>query len=79
MSTRSWQRRADRLGSLCEQVKTVKVESLVLAMTEAVAAPNPFNPAEGTAKIHFNLSKARDVTVRIYDFAGLEVATLANE
>lgn len=69
---------ADLLGAACERIQIVKVEALVLAMTEAVAAPNPFNPAEGTSKIHFNLSKAGDVTVRIYDFAGLEVATLAS-
>lgn len=69
---------ADYLGAACEKIQIVKVEALALAMTEAVAAPNPFNPAEGTAKIHFNLSKAGDVTVRIYDFAGIEVATLAS-
>lgn len=67
----------DALGNRCDTVKVVRVESAVLAMTEAMAFPNPFNPAETEAGIHFNLSRPSDVTVRIYDFAGNEVNALA--
>jgi len=69
---------ADQLGSSCTKTQAVKVESAVLAMTEAQAYPNPFNPATSDAKIHFNVSKTSDVTIKIYDFAGLEVATVAS-
>jgi hypothetical protein len=75
----------DRLGTGCEKAMAVKVEALVLAMTEAVAAPNPFNPQGadkalgGLLNIGFNLEKKADVTIKVYDFAGLEVATVANQ
>lgn len=38
--------------------------------------PNPFNP---TTKISFNLEKAANVQLKVYDMAGKEVATLINE
>jgi hypothetical protein len=76
----------DLLGSKCEKALAVKVEALVMAMTEAAVAPNPFNPQGGTAQgggglmnIGFNLAKQGDVTIKIYDFAGLQVATVVNQ
>ena len=48
-------------------------------MTQTSAYPNPFNPADGMdATITFDLSKAADVTVRIYDFGGNYVTTIAS-
>lgn len=37
--------------------------------------PNPFNP---TTNISFNLPKAQEVTLKVYDMLGREVATLLN-
>ncbi|MEX2410817.1 MAG: T9SS type A sorting domain-containing protein, partial [Candidatus Paceibacterota bacterium] len=37
--------------------------------------PNPFNP---TTKISFNMPKAQEVTLKVYDMLGREVATLLN-
>jgi hypothetical protein len=38
--------------------------------------PNPFNP---TTKIHFDLPKASDIKLIVYDILGKEVVTLVNE
>jgi len=38
--------------------------------------PNPFNP---TTQIKFNITRADNVTVKIYDILGKEVITLLNE
>ena len=38
--------------------------------------PNPFNP---TTKIQYSLTKPADVSLRIYDILGRELATLVNE
>jgi len=69
----------DRLGNRCNVTKTVLVESAVLAMSGTYAYPNPVNPAESNARIQFNLSKAADVTVQVYDFGGKFVSTLASK
>jgi hypothetical protein len=75
----------DLLGARCEKAVAVRVEALVMAMTEAAVAPNPFNPqgadkaVGGLLNIGFNLDKPGDVTIKVYDFAGLEVATVANQ
>ncbi|MCB9464834.1 MAG: hypothetical protein H6682_14165 [Candidatus Eisenbacteria bacterium] len=69
----------DRLGNECVTTRTAKAENAVLAMTQTSAYPNPFNPADGMdATITFDLSKAADVTVRIYDFGGNYVTTIAS-
>jgi hypothetical protein len=71
-------RGADKLGNRCDVTKTVKAESELLGMTQAYSFPNPFDPATSNAKIHFTLSKAADVTIKVYDFGGDFVTTLAN-
>lgn len=67
----------DKLGNACNSSKIVKVETAVLGMTGAHAYPNPFDPAAEPAKISFDISRASDVTVKVYDFGGQYVATLA--
>jgi hypothetical protein len=71
---------ADRLGHMCSATKTVRVEAAVLTLTEAYGYPNPYNPTdgEGDMKFHFTLSRASDVTIKVYDFAGEYVTTLAS-
>jgi hypothetical protein len=75
----------DLLNNRCESALAVRAEALVLAMTEVAAAPNPFNPqgtdhvGGGLMTIGFDLAKKSDVTIKIYDFAGLEVATVRNQ
>ncbi len=79
-----WQVRVtaeDALDNACNSVRTVRVEAAVLTMAGAYVSPNPFNPndlSNGMATIFLNLSRASFVTAKVYDFAGLEVATLAN-
>ena len=50
-----------------------------LAVTEYTLEqnyPNPFNP---TTKIKYQIPKSGNVTLKIYDILGAEVATLVNE
>jgi hypothetical protein len=67
----------DRLGNQTVVNRELRVESAILTLTQAYSYPNPFNPAEGNARIHFSLSKTAEVTIKVYDFAGDYVATLA--
>ena len=71
-------RGADRLGNTCSVTKTVKAQSDLLGVTQAYTFPNPFDPASSNANIRFTLSKPADVTIKVYDFAGEFVTTLAN-
>jgi hypothetical protein len=68
----------DKLGNECVTTRTAKAENAILAMTQSYAAPNPFNPANSNARITFDVSKSAEVTVRIYDFGGNYVTTLAS-
>jgi hypothetical protein len=70
----------DYLGNTCNSVKTVRVEASVLSLAGAKMTPNPFNPEDGlgAARFYLGLTKSSYVTVKVYDFAGLEVATLRN-
>jgi len=54
----------------------VAVEDAPAAFSVAQNTPNPFNP---TTTISFNLAKAGDVTVDVFNVAGQKVATIANE
>jgi hypothetical protein len=40
--------------------------------------PNPFHPSMAPARIMYNLSRRADVSLRIYDLLGREIASLAN-
>jgi len=52
----------------------------VLTLTEAENDPNPFDPEiDGVTDIEGSLSKPAHVTVKVYDFAGNYVATLAED
>ena len=71
----------DYLGNTCNTVKTVRVEASVLSLADAKMTPNPFNPNDlsmGAAQFRLGLTKTSYVTVKVYDFGGLEVATLKN-
>ena len=56
----------------------IVVESLTLALSEAYLYPNPVNPDDFEAIIHFNLSRHAEITAKVYDFAGDHVATIAS-
>jgi len=56
----------------------IVVESRTLSLSDAYIYPNPVNPDDFEAIIHFNLSRHADITAKVYDFAGEEVATLAD-
>lgn len=67
---------ADMVGNTAVVTIPVTTESRTLALTETYIYPNPFNPSEGDATLHLNLSKTADLTFKVYDFAGEYVATL---
>jgi len=49
-------------------------------VTDVKSYPNPFDPSKGEyATISFNLSKRAEVLIKIMDFAGEDVATVAND
>jgi hypothetical protein len=68
----------DRVGNTSVIQHRFAVESAILTMTQAFSYPNPFNPDEANATINFTLSKPAEVTVKVYDFAGDYVTTLAS-
>ncbi len=45
-------------------------QSRTLGLTQTYMWPNPFNPVDLEANVHFNLNRAADVTIKVYDFAG---------
>jgi hypothetical protein len=51
-------------------------ENVVLTYELEQNYPNPFNPA---TQIRYTLEQASNVTLRVYDMLGREVATLINE
>jgi hypothetical protein len=70
---------SDRVQNHAVVQVPIRVESKVLGITEGCLLPNPVNPSDGLgAKVHFVLSRPAEVTVKVYDFAGTYVATLAN-
>jgi len=56
----------------------IVVENGVLALTESYLYPNPVNPDDFEALVHFNVSRHAEITAKVYDFAGEYVATIAN-
>ncbi|MBI1934017.1 MAG: T9SS type A sorting domain-containing protein [Ignavibacteriales bacterium] len=53
-----------------------KVEGLPAKFSLEQNYPNPFNP---TTEINFSIPKSGNVTLKIFDAVGQEVATLINE
>lgn len=69
---------ADALGNTTVMSLPIHAQSRILGLTETYIYPNPFNPGDIEGMVHFNLSKAADVTIKVYDFAGEFVRTLAS-
>lgn len=67
---------ADMVGNTAVVVIPITTDSGLLALTETYVFPNPFDPDDVEAKVHFNLSRKADVTFKVYDFAGEYVGTL---
>ena len=68
----------DRVGNKTTISYEIVVESQILGVTEAYVAPNPVNPDNGQAMIHFAMSRHGEVTAKVYDFAGEFVTTLVS-
>jgi hypothetical protein len=66
----------DKLGNEFSTVCTFVVGSNVVQVTAPKVFPNPMNPAAGNASISFELPKAAEVTVTVYDWSGDFVATV---
>jgi hypothetical protein len=58
----------------------IKQGTVVVGVLSVMSYPNPFNPSKGEcATISFDLTKAANVTIRVFDFAGEEVSLLADK
>ena len=68
----------DALGNETVMSIPIHAQSRVLGLTETYIYPNPFNPGDIEGMVHFNLSKGADITIKVYDFAGEFVRTLAS-
>jgi len=69
---------ADMTGNTAVVSVPIIVESRTLAMSETYIYPNPVNPDDYEAIIHFNLSRHAEITAKVYDFAGEYVTTIAS-
>ncbi len=56
----------------------VEEEVVELPLTTELASINP-NPFNSTTTVRFNLSEAQDVSVKVFNLLGQQVATLANQ
>ena len=67
----------DAVGNFC--VLEINKGAEVVDVTDVKSYPNPFDPYSGEyATISFDLSKRADVLIKIMDFAGEHVATVAD-
>jgi hypothetical protein len=58
----------------------IKKDADVVGVSDVMVYPNPFNPSNGEyGTISFELTKAANVLVQIFDFAGEPVTTLADQ
>jgi hypothetical protein len=65
----------DKVGNF--NTITIDKGAEVVDVFDIKTFPNPFSPADGEyARITYTLSKAADVTIKIYDFAGVAVKTV---
>jgi hypothetical protein len=59
---------------------TVNKSGEFVEVTDVVGYPNPFDPVkDGYTRIEFKLSKGANVSIKIFDFAGEPVKTLADD
>lgn len=66
----------DMVGNTTVVSIPITTDSGLLALTETYVYPNPFDPDDVEAMVHFNLSRKADMTFKVYDFAGEYVGTL---
>jgi hypothetical protein len=69
---------SDKVGNF--NTITIDRGAEVVDVFEMKVYPNPFSPADGEyARIAYTLSKAAEVTIKIYDFAGVPVKTIVED
>ena len=66
----------DAAGNVGTVMIPITVEAQALMLSDTYVAPNPSNPDEYDAQIHFNVSRHADITIKVYDFAGEFVGTV---
>jgi len=68
----------DGVGNRLNTSLPLMAMNRTLTLEDAYIFPNPYNPNEGyDARIHLLLGRDANVTVKVYDFAGEYVTTLA--
>ncbi len=69
---------SDFAGNAATISVPVRAQNATLTVTDAFIYPNPLNPNDFDGIVHFMLGREAHVTVKVYDFAGDYVTTLAN-
>jgi hypothetical protein len=68
---------SDKVGNF--DTETIDKGAEVVDVYDIKTFPNPFSPSDGEyARIAYTLSKAAQVTIKIYDFAGVHVKTIVD-